>query len=203
VSQCKPRRSRSGSSANLIILYTPPVAFRNMSKAAFSMLVWAFYLTAVGALLLFAPSLSCWIFGLRDPIGVWPRVSGMLFWVIAYYCFYAALTDERRFIAWTNHTRPLMIWFVAIFVAMDLEDPMLYLFGFIDLAGAAWTAVALRRDKRAAGPPLARPDACAGAYGRGGTVARRGTRCGGTAWSTLVDPGAAGARQLGTPCPRR
>jgi hypothetical protein len=122
------------------------IPFRHMSRAAFSMLVWALYLMSLGAFLLFAPNFGCWVFGLRDPIGVWPRISGMLFWVIAYYCFCASFSDERKFIVWTNHTRPLMIWFVAVFVAIDLENSMLYLFGFIDLAGTAWTTLALHSD---------------------------------------------------------
>jgi len=38
--------------------------------------------------------------------------------------------------------------FFLAFVAAGLASPMLILFGVVDLAGALWTALALRRDAR-------------------------------------------------------
>ncbi len=40
-----------------------------------------------------------------------------------------------------------MFFFIA-FVLLKLGDPVLIGFGFVDLAGAIWTAIALKKDKK-------------------------------------------------------
>ena len=52
------------------------------------------------------------------------------------------LTD---FIRWTMYPRSTVILFFAAFVLLGLARPPLLLFGVVDLFGAIWTGLAMRK----------------------------------------------------------
>jgi hypothetical protein len=67
--------------------------------------------------------------------------------MLAYYCFEAARLNIVPFFEWSVKARASVIFFFIAFVALDFAPWMLLLFGTVDLAGALWTAWALRQQK--------------------------------------------------------
>jgi hypothetical protein len=122
-----------------------------MTRAAVSVLVFAFYLLALGALLVVAPNVILGLFGLPAASEVWIRVVGVLTFNIGYYYAQAARHGLTQFFRFTVHARSAVVVFFAAFVAAGLVKPVLILFGLVDLAGAVWTWRAIPRSS--AQPP--------------------------------------------------
>lgn len=127
-----------------------------MTRAAWSLLAFGLYLAMGGIVLLGAPRTLCWVLGLAPPEGVWVRLVGMFFLLFAFYCVRAAREEQTSFMRWSLWTRPTTIVFLLGFVAARLVEPIMLLFGVVDLLAAAWTALALRADERTLGK---KPDA--------------------------------------------
>ena len=122
-----------------------------MYAAARSVMVFGIYLMVGGVLLVVAPELACQLSGLKPPGStVWPRLTGMLFLYLAVYCFRAARDGNHEFIRWTVTTRPWTLVFVGALVLMELENPVILVFGAVDVAASLWTWTAIR----------GRPDPC-------------------------------------------
>lgn len=119
-----------------------------MSKAAKSMTVFAGYLLLLGLVLVLVPNFLLRVFRIAPTGEVWIRVVGMLVLVLAFYYWNSARTELTSFFRWTVIARSSVPLFFLAFVAAGLASPMLILFGVVDLAGALWTALALRRDAR-------------------------------------------------------
>lgn len=117
-----------------------------MSGPAKSLFYFAFYMIAAGVTLLFFPRLPLAIFGLPEEGLLWVRLMGMLVLVFSYYYMNLARKDVTDFFRWTVHTRALVPVFFAGFIAFADMPPLLMLFALGDLAGAIWTAWALKRD---------------------------------------------------------
>jgi hypothetical protein len=117
-----------------------------MSGAARSLKHFGVYLGLLGAVLIVAPKLLLGPFGLPLTSEVWLRVVGMLLFFNALYYRAAALGEQRAFFRVTVLTRATEPFFFGVFVAAAWVRWPLLLFGLIDLAGAAWTYLALRRD---------------------------------------------------------
>jgi len=69
-----------------------------------------------------------------------------MFFIGLYYVV-AARNELTPFIRWTTYTRPNLIIFLAILVMLGMAEPIIILFGVIELAGAIWISMALRSDK--------------------------------------------------------
>jgi len=119
-----------------------------MSKAARSLFVFGIYLIALGLLLLIAPNTLITLFGLPETHDVWIRVVGMLLVLLAFYNVQAARHELVSFFQWSIIARASVILFFAVFVLLNWVKPILLLFGFVDLAGALWTQLALRQDRK-------------------------------------------------------
>ena len=115
-----------------------------MSKSALSMKVFAGYLLLLGLALVLSPNTLLRAFRMAPTGEVWIRVVGMLVLVLAFYYWSAARNELRSFLRWTVVARTSVLLFFIAFVVAGLAPPVLILFGVIDLAGAAWTALALR-----------------------------------------------------------
>lgn len=115
-----------------------------MSKSALSMKVFAGYLLLLGLALVLSPNTLLRAFRMAPTGEVWIRVVGMLVLVLAFYYWSAARNELRSFFRWTVVARTSVLLFFIAFVVAGLAPPVLILFGVIDLAGAAWTALALR-----------------------------------------------------------
>jgi hypothetical protein len=121
-----------------------------MSRAAVSILAFGVYLASAGVLLIFVPRQMCRILSIAQPEGAWIRIIGMLFLFLAFYCWRAAREENASFIHWTLFTRPTTLLFLAWFVASGWLEPIVLVFGVIDLVATGWTFVAIRADARAA-----------------------------------------------------
>ena len=115
-----------------------------MSKAATSVLVFGVYLIVVGLGFLLAPNMPLGLLGFPTTTEPWIRVVGMLLLLVAYYYIQTARNEMTGFFRYTVHTRASVIVFFIAFVALGLAQPMLIMFGVVDLLGAIWTALALR-----------------------------------------------------------
>ncbi len=118
-----------------------------MSNAAKSIFVFGIYLIGLGATLVFAPHAASIVFGLPDTDGVWIRAFGMLLLFLAFFCIQSARKEVTEYFRWTVYTRSSVIVFFTAFVLMGLANPILMLFGVIDLLAAIWTGLALRPSK--------------------------------------------------------
>ena len=125
-----------------------------MSAVARSLVVFGWYLAGLGALLVFVPNLVLGVFGLPPTEEVWIRVVGMLLLIIAYYNVRIGGEPHLPYARLTVHARAAVLVFLVAFVLAGLVKPILILIGVIDLAGALWTAAALRRAPRAGAQPL-------------------------------------------------
>jgi len=121
-----------------------------MSRAAKSIFYFGIYVLLLGGILIVAPNVLLNIFKVPETSEVWIRVAGVMVLLIGYY-YVRAATDEKgltKFFRWTIYTRSSVIVFFSIFVLLNYVQPILILFGVFDLAGAIWTALALRSTEK-------------------------------------------------------
>ena len=115
-----------------------------MSRAAFSVLVFSFYLFALGLVLVVIPNVLLSLFHVPATNEVWIRVVGMLVFILGFYYATAARGELTAFLRATVYGRAAaFVSFVAL-VVLGLAPPVLIVFGVIDGAAAVWTGLALR-----------------------------------------------------------
>lgn len=115
-----------------------------MSKAGKSILVFSVYMFALGLILLFIPNVLLSLFGIPDTNEVWIRVVGMLVLILGGYYLQAARNDLVPFFRASVVGRFSVLVFLTVFVVAGFAPASLILFGVIDAAAAAWTALSLR-----------------------------------------------------------
>jgi hypothetical protein len=120
-----------------------------MGRGAFSVFVFGIYLFAVGVSLVVVPNAFLGVAGLPPTGEVWIRVVGVLVLCIATYYTLAARAGITAFLRWTVGVRVGVTVLFTAFVALRLVAAPLLVFAVIDLAGAVWTALALRADASA------------------------------------------------------
>ena len=116
-----------------------------MSRAARSLFIFSIYVAVIGAWLILSPNSFLGFFGLPPTDQVWIRIVGMCFGALAFYYSLSSVMNLRPFIQLTVYARALTLPFFIVLVVLRLTQPVLILFGVIDLAGAVWTEIALRR----------------------------------------------------------
>ena len=119
-----------------------------MSKSAKSMFVFAIYLFFLGPALLAFPKFLLSLIGMNEPLDFWVRITGMLVLILAYYYLQAAKHDLKPFFKATVYGRFSVLVFCIAFVVLDYAPPLLLLFPVIDVSGAIWTAIALKKEKQ-------------------------------------------------------
>ncbi|WUR11178.1 hypothetical protein E7V67_015810 [[Empedobacter] haloabium] len=122
---------------------------QSMPRAALSARWFAFYVVSVGAALLLVPNLLLALFGMAPTSEIWIRVVGLVAFNLGVYAWISA--HHRRFLQASVYTRALVFIVLAGFVLAGMAEPMLALFGVVDLCGAIWTWLALRVDDQARG----------------------------------------------------
>jgi len=122
-----------------------PNLLADLSAPAKSILVFGVYLLLLGALLVLAPNVLLGLFRIAPTTEVWIRVVGMLVMILGAYYSLAAIAEVRPFMRWTVPIRFCVLFFFASFAVTGLAPATLVLFGLVDVAGACWTAWALRR----------------------------------------------------------
>lgn len=120
-----------------------------MSRAARSIFVFGMYIVVLGFLLSTLPNVVLGPFGFPEAREVWVRVLGVVVFVLGGYYVQAARKDVTAFFEWTVWGRGVILVGFTLLVVAGQAAPALILFGVIDAAGAAWTALELRRTRRA------------------------------------------------------
>jgi hypothetical protein len=121
-----------------------------MSKTAFSVKAFGFYLIALGIGLAFVPNHLLSVFGMAPTMEVWVRVVGVLAFNIGVYYVYAAKCEARAFFQASVYTRVLVLVSFAAFAMLGFASPILVLFGAVDFAAGIWTQIALRAERAGA-----------------------------------------------------
>lgn len=116
-----------------------------MDNAALSMKVFAAYLFALGVVLLIAPNVLLGLFGLPETREVWIRVIGVLVVNLSAFYWFAARHGARPLFRVSVFSRGFAFLAFAAFALIGLVKPVLVLFGAVDLAGAVWTSLALKK----------------------------------------------------------
>ncbi|HEY8133148.1 MAG TPA: hypothetical protein VII12_14805 [Thermoanaerobaculia bacterium] len=121
-----------------------------MSRAAVSIFVFGCYILLNAVTLIAAPDLLLGTLRLPPTHEPWLRVFGAVIFVLALYYIQAARQEVTPFFRWTTWGRPLLFLGLVILAAVRLVPPIVIVFGVIDVAGAAWTAIALRSPRMVA-----------------------------------------------------
>lgn len=116
-----------------------------MTAASKSLYYFGFYLLALGITLIASPNLILSLFQIQETTEVWIRVLGTVVSAIGLYYVFMASSNNALFLILSVYVRAtILLWFV-IFVVLDWAPPQLILFGLVDVAGAAWTYMALKK----------------------------------------------------------
>ena len=121
-----------------------------MSKAAKTIQIFGIYLIVTGLGFLTMPNKILTLLNVASTTEVWIYVMAMVIFLLGVYYLAAARDEAKTFFQWSVFTRSSVLLFFIAFVLLGLGEPVLIGFGFVDLAGGIWTAVALKADKQAA-----------------------------------------------------
>jgi len=124
-----------------------------MTKSAQSLFAFALYLFGLGAILLAAPNWLLGLFDIAPTSEVWIRVVGMLTLFLGVYYVSAARANFLPILEASVRVRAAVPVFLGAFVALGWAEPVLLLFGGVDLAGAVWTFLTLRSELGTTPPP--------------------------------------------------
>lgn len=117
-----------------------------MTKSARSVLIFGWYLVALGCALVAIPNVMLGSFGLPTTADVWIRVVGVLVLCLSFYYIQAARHGLTPMLRWTVYVRSSVFVFFVAFVLLGFAGAPLVMFGAVDLAGALWTFWALRSE---------------------------------------------------------
>jgi hypothetical protein len=119
-----------------------------MNRVARSIFIFGIYLAVVGLLLMTIPGFVVGLFGFPQPQEPWVRVVGLVVFVLGYYYLQGARQDVMLFFRGTIWGRCLGLAGLILLVVGGQAAPALILFGVVDAAGAAWTALEIRGSRR-------------------------------------------------------
>lgn len=118
-----------------------------MSKSAFTVKFFGVYALLTGLNLMFAPNLLLGLFGIPPTTEVWIRVVGVLAFNIGVYYWFAAKCEAKGFFEATVYARCFVFAAFVAFAALGLVHKALILFGCVELVGAVWTWLALKKQR--------------------------------------------------------
>ena len=119
-----------------------------MSRTAFTIKAFGVYLLLLGLGLIVVPNLLLSLLGMPQTREVWIRVLGVVVVNVGIYYWAAAASEALAFFRASVYARPLVLVCFAAFALLGLASPVLVLFGAVDAAGALWTWLTLRSEKR-------------------------------------------------------
>lgn len=121
---------------------------KSASSSAFSVKVFGIYALLTGLNLIFAPNVLLGMFGIPATNEVWIRVVGVLAFNIGVYYWFAAKCEAKAFFEATVYARGFVFVAFTAFVTLGFVNKALILFGVVEVAGAIWTWLALRKDSK-------------------------------------------------------
>lgn len=116
-----------------------------MSKTAFTIKVYSFYLFLMGAAMVGIPNVLLKIFGFAETTEIWIRMLGLFTFTTGIYYFYSSLHNQQAFYIATIFGRFFFFLITVVFVFVFHQSPMLALIGSVDLFGALWTYSTLKK----------------------------------------------------------
>ena len=119
-----------------------------MSRAAVSVFAFGIYTVILGLALLVVPNVLLSLFASPTTTEIWIRILGFIVVVLGYYYIVAARYELTPFFRASVYGRPAVIVCFAGLVLLGMAEPVIVLFGAIDLLGAIWTALALRSSQQ-------------------------------------------------------
>ena len=119
-----------------------------MTKAGKSIFFFGFWVIICGVALMFFPGFVNNLMGTDLPPDLSSRILGMVLIILAIYYFVAGRHPAFwPFYRVSIYTRTAALIIAIIFVLIKLANVALIYFTIVDGLGAAWTALALRRDR--------------------------------------------------------
>ena len=116
-----------------------------MTPASKSLYYFGFYLLITGITLTVFPNMLLSLFQIAETSEVWIHVLGAVVFSMGMYYIFMAPSNNTLFLTLTIYLRAsILLWFI-VFVLVGWAPVQLILFGLIDIAGAAWTYLALRK----------------------------------------------------------
>jgi hypothetical protein len=94
-----------------------------------------------------APNMLLGMFGIPATNEVWIRVVGVIAFNVGVYYWYAAKCEAKAFFEATVYARGFVLAAFVAFVAMGFANKALILFGVVEVIGAIWTWLALKKEK--------------------------------------------------------
>ena len=116
-----------------------------MTLTAKSIFYYSFYMMGMGLSLLFIPNLMLGVFGFPPTNDIWIRVLGLFALCAGMLYFYCGRTNQTGFFRISVFERIVFFLGMVGIVLFMQADPILALIGSVDLFGAIWTAVTLRK----------------------------------------------------------
>ena len=117
-----------------------------MTNTAKSLVPFGVYMMVVGLALLAVPDAIITLLGFEAVEDVWIRLFGWMLISAGYLYIQVGRSGHEVFARATVLVRlPVVLVHLVLFL-LELAPPMLLAFGAVDLVGALWTAIALRRD---------------------------------------------------------
>lgn len=116
-----------------------------MTKTAFSIRVYSFYLFLMGSGMMLIPNVLLGLFGFEETREIWIRMLGLFTFTTGIYYFYAAAYDQIAFFKATIFGRIFFFFMTGAFVFVFQQPPMLGVIGSVDLMGALWTYWTFRK----------------------------------------------------------
>jgi hypothetical protein len=117
-----------------------------MTPSAKTVYYFGMYLVLLALVLIVQPNLMLSMFGLPLTQEVWIRVVGMLVVALSVYYMVVGKTGHTLFLLVTVYVRSSIILFFIAFTLAGWVQPVIILFGVVDLAGAVWTYAALKSE---------------------------------------------------------
>ncbi len=120
-----------------------------MSKPAFTIKAFGYYLIVLGVVLIFSPNILLAIFLMPSTTEVWIRVVGVLVLNIGVYYIFAAICEAKSFFKASVYTRTFVLVSFIAFSIFGLVSPMIIFFGMVDFCGGIWTHIAIKSENSA------------------------------------------------------
>jgi hypothetical protein len=118
-----------------------------MSKASVSVFSVGVFLVITGISFLIIPNFVLSILGIPATTEIWIRIVGMLALFLGYYYISAARKELVDFFYSSIYVRTVCFFIFLVLVLSKMAYPVLMIFGIVDLIGATWTFIALRKSK--------------------------------------------------------
>lgn len=119
-----------------------------MTSTARSIFYYGFYMMGMGLALFFIPNPILGAFGFETTTEFWVRMLGLMVFCTGILYWYCARTDQTGFFRVSVPERVVFFLGTLALVLFFDVTPMLAVIGSVDLLGAVWTGLSLRRNSR-------------------------------------------------------